>query len=202
MNWQLNIQGSARRPNGLTGASTSWSYVVRKISDSLKSPSSCGTSQEDDRTPESSKLYRFELLFFVFVLSLISVKKTESVFSWTVGAGRATSSIMNCVVILLLTSSCLTWSSAMYTPSRAGRVMRDFTLNMRVFSSSHRVKINVKICHHKKVVFLGTGPQITLEKPNFILWFYWNVITFYGENIFCFFPPRSFGCWMDSFSCC
>ncbi|XP_030248643.1 hyaluronan and proteoglycan link protein 2 isoform X2 [Sparus aurata] len=35
------------------------------------------------------------------------------------GAGRVTSSIMNCAVILILTSSCLTWSSAMYTPSRA-----------------------------------------------------------------------------------
>lgn len=129
MNWQLNIQGSVRRPNGLTGATTSWSYEVRKISDALKSPSSCGMSQEDDWTPESSQLHRFELLFFVFVLSLISVKKTESVFSWTVGAGRVTSSIMNCAVILILTSSCLTWSSAMYTPSRAGRVWTVTVMN-------------------------------------------------------------------------
>ncbi|XP_071325800.1 hyaluronan and proteoglycan link protein 2 [Trachinotus anak] len=36
-----------------------------------------------------------------------------------VGAGRATAIIMNCAVILLLTSSCFTWSSAIYTTNRA-----------------------------------------------------------------------------------
>nr|XP_020473088.1 hyaluronan and proteoglycan link protein 2 [Monopterus albus] len=40
------------------------------------------------------------------------------------GAGRVTLFMMNCAVLLLLTSSCLTWAAVVYTPNRAASKLK------------------------------------------------------------------------------
>ncbi|KAA8579069.1 hypothetical protein FQN60_018810 [Etheostoma spectabile] len=49
------------------------------------------------------------------------------------GAGGVTPFIMNCAVILLLTSSCFTWSSAIYTPDRAAPKKLKYLLEPPVY---------------------------------------------------------------------
>ncbi|TMS10894.1 Hyaluronan and proteoglycan link protein 2 [Larimichthys crocea] len=50
------------------------------------------------------------------------------------GAGRVTPFIMNCAVILILTSSCLTWSSAIYIPNRAAPKKLKYLLEPPVYA--------------------------------------------------------------------
>ncbi|KAM9352979.1 hyaluronan and proteoglycan link protein 2 [Symphorus nematophorus] len=50
------------------------------------------------------------------------------------GAGRVNPIIMNCAVILILTSSCFTWSSAIYTPNRAATKKLKYLLEPTVFA--------------------------------------------------------------------
>ncbi|XP_029308410.1 hyaluronan and proteoglycan link protein 2 [Cottoperca gobio] len=50
------------------------------------------------------------------------------------GAAGATPFIMNCAVILLLTSSCFTWSSALYIPNRAAPMNLKYLLEPPVYA--------------------------------------------------------------------
>ncbi|XP_031175171.1 hyaluronan and proteoglycan link protein 2 isoform X2 [Sander lucioperca] len=54
-------------------------------------------------------------------------------FNFT-GAGGVTPFIMNCAVILLLTSSCFTWSSAIYTPNREAPKKLKYLLEPPVYA--------------------------------------------------------------------
>ncbi|KAK5861693.1 hypothetical protein PBY51_017150 [Eleginops maclovinus] len=54
--------------------------------------------------------------------------------NFTAGSDRATPFIMNCAVILLLTSSCFTWSSAIYIPNRAATSKLKYLLEPPVYA--------------------------------------------------------------------